>query len=83
MLRRRIFEKILQRNSNDLDIAAKSFTLKPLTRFTELKILGLYNSKITAQNDRILSERIRRSEADAEASLKCYHSRLFQVLCKL
>jgi len=52
VLRRRIFEKILQRNSNDLDIAAKSFTLKPLTRFTELKILGLYNSKITAPNDK-------------------------------
>ena len=52
VLRRRIFEKILQINSNDLDIAAKSFTLKPLTRFTELKILGLYNSKITAPNDK-------------------------------
>ena len=35
-----------------LDIAAKSFDLKPLTRFTELKILGLHNSKITAPNDK-------------------------------
>jgi len=52
VLRRRIFEKILQGKSNDLDIAAKSFALKPLTRFTELKILGLYNSKITAPNDK-------------------------------
>ena len=28
----------------------------------------------TAKNDRILSERVRRSEADAGASLKFYHS---------
>ena len=31
--------------SLDLDIAAKSFDLKPLTRFTELKILGLHKCK--------------------------------------
>ena len=31
--------------SLDLDIAAKSFDLKPLTRFTELKVLGLHKCK--------------------------------------
>ena len=32
------------------------------------------NFQFTARNDRILSERVRRSEADAGASLKFYHS---------
>ena len=50
-----------------------------LTSRTKVSTLGKESVsktdlQYTAKNDRILSERIRRSEADAGASLKFYHS---------
>ena len=50
-----------------------------LTSRTKVSTLGKESVsktdlQYTAKNDRILSERVRRSEADAGASLKFYHS---------